>query len=282
MKFYGTFNPAWLPAAIAEAHAKGLHVHGHIPQGMRPLAAIADGYDEITHINWVIMQAMPDSVIAESNGIMRFQGPGRYAKGVDLDAPPMTTMVATMAGKVPSGKKVTSDPTMVAFEGLYVPENGDLSPAYAPFVGTLPPTVERGFRSGGFAVPADLTRADFRASWAKMVALLGKMNAAGVPIVAGTDGNGIEIVRELEIYREAGMSAGEALYAATLAPAKLVGADKTTGSIEAGKVADLVLVEGDPSTSIGALRQTRVVMMGGKLMDADALRAAAGFAGRPK
>lgn len=282
VKFYGTFNPAWLPAAIAEAHAKGLHVHGHIPQGMRPLAAIADGYDEITHINWVIMEAMPDSVIAESNGIMRFQGPGRYAKGVDLDAPPMTTMVATMAGKVPSGKKVTSDPTMVAFEGLYVPENGDLSPAYAPFVGTLPPTVERGFRSGGFAVPADLTRADFRASWAKMVALLGKMNAAGVPIVAGTDGNGIEIVRELEIYREAGMSAGEALYAATLAPAKLVGADKTTGSIEAGKVADLVLVEGDPSTSIGALRQTRVVMMGGKLMDADALRAAAGFAGRPK
>jgi len=41
-----------------------------------------------------------------------------------------------------------SDPTMVAFEGLYVPENGDLSPAYAPFVGTLPPATERGFRQG--------------------------------------------------------------------------------------------------------------------------------------
>ena len=58
---------------------------------------------------------------------------------------------------------------MVAFEGLYVPENGDLSPAYAPFVGTLPPATERGFRTGGFAVPKDLTRADYRASWAKMV-----------------------------------------------------------------------------------------------------------------
>jgi hypothetical protein len=46
--------------------------------------------------------------------------------------------------------------------------------------------------------------------------------------------------------------------------------------------ADLVLVEGDPSRRIGDLRQTRVVMLGGKLIDADALRTAAGFSGRPK
>ena len=45
-----------------------------------------------------------------------------------------------------------------------------------------------GFRLGGFQVPKDLTRADYRASWAKMVTLLGKMHKAGVPIVAGTDG----------------------------------------------------------------------------------------------
>ena len=41
-----------------------------------------------------------------------------------------------------------------------------------------------GFRGGGFAVPAGLTRADYRASWAKMVELLGLMHKAGVPIVA--------------------------------------------------------------------------------------------------
>jgi imidazolonepropionase-like amidohydrolase len=57
--------------------------------------------------------------------------------------------------------------------------------------------------------------------------------------------------------------------------------DRTTGSIEVGKVADLVLVEGDPSRRIGDLRNTRIVMMGGKWMDADALRAASGFSGRP-
>ena len=277
VKFYGTFNSAWLPASIAEAHKQGLHVHGHIPVGMRPLEAIDDGYDEITHINWIIMQAMPDSVIAVSNGMARFEGPGRYGKDVDLDGTPMRTIVATMAKK-----HIYSDPTMVAFESTYVPDNGDLSPAYAPFVGTLPPTTERGFRSGGVPVPKDLTRADYRASYAKLVALLGKMHQAGIPIVAGTDGAGIEIVHELEVYKEAGFTTAEALAAATIVPARLVGMDQHTGSIKVGKAADLALVEGDPSTRIGDLRQTRVIMLDGKLLDADALREASGYSGRPK
>src|SRR5206468_349604 len=193
-------------ASTAEAHKLGLHVHGHIPAGIRTLDAIHDGYDEITHINWIIMQAMPDEVIKVSNGIMRFEGPGRYGKDVDLHSEVMTNIIATMAAK-----KIYSDPTMVAFEGLYVPENGDLSPSYAPFVGTLPPATERTFRQGGFAVPKDLTRADYRASWAKMVQLLGAMHRAGVPIVAGTDGSGIELVHELEIYVEAGFTPASAL-----------------------------------------------------------------------
>jgi imidazolonepropionase-like amidohydrolase len=277
IKFYGTFNPAWLPGSIKEAHRLGLHVHGHIPAGIRPLDAIGDGYDEITHINWIIMQAMPDNVIAVSNGIARFEGPGRYAKDVDLDGPVMSRIVATMADK-----HIYSDPTMVAFESVYVPENGDLSPSYAPFVGTLPPTVERQFRAGGFVVPKDLTRADYRASWSKMVALLGRMHRAGIPIVAGTDGSGIELVRELEIYTDAGFTPAEALAAATIVPARLLGVDKLTGSIVVGKSADLALVAGDPSTRITDLRQTRVVMLGDKLLDADVLREAAGFSGRPQ
>ena len=277
VKFYGTLNKDWLPAAAAEAHKLGLHVHGHIPVGMRTLDAVNAGYDEVTHINWIMMQAMPDSVINESNGIARFEGPGRYAKAVDLNGKPLTDLVATMAKK-----GIYSDPTMVAFELLYVPENGDVSPSYTPFIGTLPPSTERGFRTGGFAVPQGLTRADYRASWAKMVALLGKMHKAGVPIVAGTDGAGIELVHELEIYVQAGMSPAEALAAATIVPARLVGQDQRTGSIKPGKAADLVLVEGDPSKRVGDLRNTRVVMLGGKLMDADALRTAVGFSGRPK
>jgi len=277
VKFYGTFNPAWLPAATAEAHKLGLHVHGHIPAGIRTTQAIADGYDEVTHINWVIMQAAPDAMLPVDNGIARFEGPGRFGKDVDLNGPAMNLIVGTMAKK-----HIYSDPTMVAFESLYVPDNGDLDPSYAPFVGTLPPATERGFRSGGFAVPKDLTRADYRASWAKMVGLLGKMHKAGIPIVAGTDGSGIELIHELEIYEEAGFTPAEALAAATIVPARLLGVDGKTGSIKVGKTADLALVEGDPQAHIGDLRHTRVVMLDGKLLDADALRTAAGFSGRPK
>ncbi len=277
IKFYGTYNPAWVAPAAAEAHRLGLHVHGHLPAGMRASQAIAAGYDELTHIYFVMMEAMPDDVVATSNGINRFEGTGRYAKDVDLNAQPMKGLIATMAAK-----HIVSDPTLVVVEGLFVPENGDLSPSYAPFVGTLPPATERSFRQGGFTVPKGLTRADYRKSFVKLTQLVEAMHKAGVPIVAGTDGSGLELVHELEIYVSAGFTPAEALAAATLAPARNVGADKTTGSIAVGKAADLILVEGDPSKRIGDLRNTRVVMMDGKLMDADALREAAGFSGRPK
>jgi imidazolonepropionase-like amidohydrolase len=277
IKFYGTYNPAWVAPAAAEAHKLGLHVHGHIPAGMRPSQAIAAGYDEITHIYFIMMEAMPDAVVATSNGINRFEGTGRYAKDVDLNADPIKSLVATMAAR-----KIAADPTLVVAESLFVPENGDLSPAYAPFVGTLPPATERSFRQGGFAVPKDLTRDDYRKSFAKLSALVELMHNSGIEIVAGTDGSGLELVRELELYVNAGFTPEESLAAATIAPARLLKVDKTTGSITVGKAADLVLVEGDPSIRIGDLRNTRTVMMDGKLMDADALRAASGFSGRPK
>jgi len=65
-------------------------------------------------------------------------------------------------------------------------------------------------------------------------------------------------------------------------PARMIGVDSRVGAIAVGKQADLVLVDGDPSQHIGDLRHTRIVMMQGRLMDADGLRAAGGFAGRPK
>ena len=194
IKFYGSFNPAWVAPAAAEAHRLGLHVHGHLPAGMRAMDAINAGYDEITHIYFVAMQAMPDEVVAKSNTIARMEGPAKYAKDMDLAAEPMKSLIATMAAR-----HITSDPTLVVVESLMEPENGDLSPAYAPYVGALPPTVERGFRQGGLAVAPGYTRADYRASFRKLEDLVGAMHKAGVPIVAGTDGYGLELVRELEL-----------------------------------------------------------------------------------
>ncbi|PMZ18179.1 amidohydrolase family protein, partial [Pseudomonas sp. FW306-02-F08-AA] len=85
-----------------------------------------------------------------------------------------------------------------------------------------------------------LTRDDFRKSFAKMVDLVGKLHQAGVPIVAGTDGYGLELVRELELYQQAGLSNAEALQTATIIPARMTGMDDRAGSIAVGKTADIV------------------------------------------
>ena len=106
--------------------------------------AINAGYDEITHINWIMMQAMPDDVIKVSNGIMRFEGPGRYAKDVDLDGP------CAQDDRLDDGGEEhlqRSDDGRVR-KPVRAGERR-LSPSYAPFVGTMPPTTERGFRTAG-------------------------------------------------------------------------------------------------------------------------------------
>ncbi len=108
------------------------------------------------------------------------------------------------------------------------------------------------------------------------------LKKAGVPIVAGTDGYGMELVRELELYVDGGMTPAQALSTATIVAARNVGVDKRTGSIAVGKEADLILVDGDVSTDLGALRRVVTVVSDGYVMDADALRKAAGYSGRPK
>ena len=75
---------------------------------------------------------------------------------------------------------------------------------------------------------------------------------------------------------------GAATFTATINPARLVGIADRTGSIAVGKEADLVLVEGDVSAELGALRRVHTVISDGYVMDGNKLRAAAGFSGMPR
>jgi imidazolonepropionase-like amidohydrolase len=277
VKFYTSMNPAWIPPGAKLAHELGLHVHGHIPAGMRTLDAINAGYDEITHIYFATMQAMPQEVVDKSNTTMRMLGPGKYFKDVDLDAEPTRTVIKTMAEK-----KIVLDPTLVVVEGVLLAEAGKVSPAYTSYLGTLPAATERGFKSGPIPYLPGMTRDDAVKSVHHMGEYVAKLKRAGVPIVAGTDGFGMEIVRELELYVDGGMTTAEALATATIIPARNVKADARTGSIKVGKEADLLLVDGDPEARIGDLRHVDQVMSDGVLMDGDALRTEAGFSGKPK
>ena len=141
-KFYTSMNPAWIAPAAAEAHRLGLHVHGHVPAGMRPLDAVHAGYDEVTHINFIMMQAMPQDVVDKANTAARLEGPAKYGKDVDLDSPGMTAFYAELAQR-----KTVIDPTLSVYEVLMTSDGSTISPEYAPFADVAPPAVARGWRA---------------------------------------------------------------------------------------------------------------------------------------
>ncbi len=277
VKFYTSMNPAWIAPGAAEAHKLGLHVHGHVPAGMRPLDAVRAGYDEVTHINFILMQAMPQEVVDKSNTAARLEGPARYGKDVDLDAPAMKAFYAEL-----SRRHTIIDPTLTVWEPLMTSDGSAISPEYAPFAQIAPPSVVRGWKIGGYPLSEGLTRDDYRRSFAKMVQLVGKLHEAGVRIVAGTDGYGLELVRELELYTQSGLSNAEALQTATIIPARMTGMADRTGSIAPGKTADIILVDGDVSKDLANLRHVDTVFLDGYRLGGEALREASGLNGMPK
>ena len=277
VKFYTSMNPAWIAPGAAEAHRLGLHVHGHVPAGMRPLDAVRAGYDEVTHINFILMQAMPQDVVDKSNTAARLEGPARYGKEVDLDTPAMKAFYGELARR-----QTIIDPTLTVWEPLMTSDGSAISPEYAPFAKIAPPSVARGWKIGGYPLSEGLTRDDYRRSFAKMVELAGKLHQAGVRIVAGTDGNGLELVRELELYSQAGLTNVEALQTATIIPARMTGMADRTGSIAPGMVADIILVDGDVSKDLANLRHVDTVFLDGYRLGGKALREASGLSGMPK
>lgn len=276
VKFYTSMNPAWIAPGAAEAHKLGLHVNGHVPAGMRPLDAVRAGYDEITHINFIMMQAMPQAVVDKANTAARLEGPAKYGKDVDLDSAAMTSFYKEL-----SQRKTIVDPTLVVWEGSMTSDGTRISPAYAPYAEIAPPAIVRRWKIGGYPLFDGLTRDDFRKSFDKMVGLVGRLHKAGVRVVAGTDGYGLELVRELELYQAAGLTPAEALQSATIVPARMTGMDDRAGSIAPGKTADLILVEGDASKDLANLRHVTTVFLDGHRLDGDKLRAASGLSGMP-
>lgn len=181
-----------------------------------------------------------------------------------------------------AARHIVVDPTLVTFEDLYCFDRGTYPASDAPYADTLPAQVSRGFLSGSLAPKPDLSRAQMRASFAKLQALVEELNKRHITILAGTDGLGFELIRELELYVAAGMSPADALATVTINPARTFHLADKTGSIAKGKLAELALIDGDPSKNIGDLRQVELVMRDGKIMDAQALRDAVGISGPPK
>jgi imidazolonepropionase-like amidohydrolase len=114
---------------------------------------------------------------------------------------------------------------------------------------------------------------------AQNLAVIGALHRAGIPIVAGSDTGlvGYGLHRELELYVQAGMTPLEAIQAATIVPARAMKLDADSGSIEVGKRADLILVDGNPLENISDIRKVSRVVANGRLYETAKLWESVGF-----
>jgi Amidohydrolase family len=256
IKIYNSFPKDLVRETAAYAHSRGIRVGGHIPAFMRAQEAVENGYDEIQHINQVMLNffVTPET---DTRSLARFYLPAQKAADLDFDAPAVRDFVALLLER-----HTVIDPTVATFDFLRHRE-GTVSQEFAAVAEHLPPDIRRGLLVAQMKIPDDTTAARYERSYAKMIEFVGRLYRAGVPLVAGTDDvAGFTLQRELELYVQAGLSPVQALQIATWNGARYSGVLADRGSIAPGKRADLVLIDGDPTADIAALRRVALVIKG--------------------
>lgn len=262
IKIYSSLKPELVPVIIEEAHKRGMRVSGHIPATMTAAECVTLGQDEIQHMNFVFLNFMPD--VRETRTPARFIEPGVRAGDLDLDSPQVQEFIVLL-----KEKRSVVDPTLAIWESTYTDRPGEMPRGYAAVAHRFPASVQRGLKAAGNALPVTPeTDSIYRKSYAAFLKMLKRLHDAGVTVVAGTDSlAGFTLPRELEIYQEAGIPAGEVLRIATLGAATVMKKDAELGSIEAGKLADVVLVDGDPTVDVASVRRVQTVIKDGRIYD---------------
>ncbi|MFN7726944.1 MAG: amidohydrolase family protein [Rubrivivax sp.] len=271
IKLYNSFKPEWVKPTAARAHAQGLRVTGHVPAFMRAEEAVRAGFDEITHINQVMLNFVvrPGD---DTRTLTRFERVGQDGRALDLKGAQAQAFIQLL-----KQRGTTVDPTLVAFEAMFTQAQGQPDPSVAAVAEHLPVLWQRNMKSAEMDL-AGPKLATFRASFQRMVEFTVALHRAGVPLVPGTDGwAGIGLLRELELYVKGGIPAGEALRIATSQSARIAGEGALRGRIQRGYAADLVLVEGDPTQDITALRRNSLVFQGRVAYAPDQVYRAMGF-----
>lgn len=257
IKVYNSMSPAWIPAVVARAKERGLRVSGHVPAFTNADAMIEAGYDEITHIN----QLMLGWVLAEDEDtrtLLRLTALQRLPQ-VDLDGPAVTHTLDLMAEN-----DVAIDPTYAIHEALLLARNGETRAGMVDYVDHMPVAVQRFAKSAMSAISSPEEDAAYRGAFDQVTGTLKRMKDRGIFIVFGTDlGGALTLHRELELYQNAGFTQAEILARATFEAADYMGLGDTLGSIEPGKMADFFLVPGNPVEDLKAIKTIQLVSKGG-------------------
>jgi imidazolonepropionase-like amidohydrolase len=273
LKIYNSMNPDFVKPLAAEAHRLGLHVSGHVPAFMASEKAIADGYDEVNHINQLLLYLLIDVKKEDTRTPFRFTAIGERLAALDLSKPPFQKLLKLM-----KEHHTTLDPTASIFSGLLLSRPGKASPFDAGWIDHAPASVQRGRKTLALDVKPEQYKT-YDDSWKKMQQVIAALDKAGVPLVPGTDDYaGFILHSELETWVSSGLTPGHVLQLATSGGAKFLGQSSELGAIAQGRKADLYLVEGDPTKDITAIRKGRLVMKGDAIFYPDEMYQAVGVA----
>jgi hypothetical protein len=257
IKVYSSLKPELVAPIAAMAHAKGMRLSGHVPNGLTAEQFIGKGADEIQHMNFIFLNFMADKA-GDTRTPARFTVVAENAAALDQNSPPVMAFIRLL-----QERKTVVDPTMGVFEGRFTDRPGRVSASWEPIVSRLPAQIQRLTTTGGLPAAGEKDQL-YQKSFAALLTMLKRLYDSGIPLVAGTDGvEGFMLHRELELWARAGIPPEKVLQIATLGAAKVAKADGDLGSIEAGKKADVVLVAGNPAANISDIRRCVVVAKNG-------------------
>jgi cytosine/adenosine deaminase-related metal-dependent hydrolase len=275
IKIYSSIKPEMMPLIAARAHERGLRVSGHVPAFMSARQFVAGGADEIQHLNFIVLNFLYPEV-KETRNRDRFIKVAERAREFTPDKPEVREFIAFL-----DAHHTVLDPTMTIFENLFNGNPAAITPGLEEIAPRFPPQIRRGLLGNSLEVPKGKEEA-YAAAFPAMLKLLKALHDGGVTIVPGTDAlAGYQLHHELELYARAGIAPAEVLRMATLTSAQVMGVDGNRGTIAAGKFADMLLVDGDPTHDIHDIRKVARVFKGGKVYDPATIEKALGIVPRP-
>jgi imidazolonepropionase-like amidohydrolase len=265
MKIYSSVKLEQVKVIADEAHGLGMTVTGHVPEGLTAYQVIEAGQDQINHIQY-IADIMHDPLPQDAKRPERIKA----IASIDLNSPQAQKAIAFL-----QVHHTVVDPTLALME-FFTASTAKPPASFEPGVTKLPVELAAQLNDVG---PPGPNAAAGEKSFEKFVEIVRALHKAGVPIVAGTDQTvpGHSLHREIELYVEAGFTPMEAIQAATIVPARVMGIDKEVGTVEVGKRADLIVIHGDPLQDIHNTRNVDFVVANGTMYNAAELWKSVGF-----